>query len=376
MSLLERRYRRLLLCYPRAYRRARADEIVGTLLELASRGRTWPTPREAFNLVRYGLRARLGRPASRSVVVWAGLAAILCGLFAAAAGARLGWETARPLPSVDEARAVFADALPGHKVGDIHRGRAMFTIFGQPLSWDNADTLLSFDANEYELSSTSMGINGRPPIDHLQTLRTAQDRLRAAGWTLYRVRVTNAVECDGPSCDPNNLPQTHTLLAARGDTVLTLRLTDYRELPANDPKHALSINDDSTYLSAELQRPTPWAANAAAAIAGLLGVIAGWMMFGWASRRTEGRPVLQGLTTILYGLAMLVCGMPTALALTFASVYHAGEPYPSRHPLWEWLGQPAFMTLFVLASASVTLALALAALPRRRVGQARRDVPA
>ena len=57
--------RRWLLAYPRAYRRERAEEIMATVVESGRSG-----PRVVANLVRHGLRARLGRPASRTVVFW------------------------------------------------------------------------------------------------------------------------------------------------------------------------------------------------------------------------------------------------------------------------------------------------------------------
>ena len=49
---------------------------------------------------RRSLRSRLGRPGSRTVPVWAVLTALAAGLFGAAASARVGWQTAEPLPSV------------------------------------------------------------------------------------------------------------------------------------------------------------------------------------------------------------------------------------------------------------------------------------
>jgi hypothetical protein len=53
---LERRYRRLLLAYPAAYRAERGDEIVDTYLELAAPAQRWPGLADAADLVRGGLR--------------------------------------------------------------------------------------------------------------------------------------------------------------------------------------------------------------------------------------------------------------------------------------------------------------------------------
>ena len=55
---LERRYRRLLLAYPAAYRAAHGDEIIGTLLEAAPPTQRFPVPREATGLLLGGLRSR------------------------------------------------------------------------------------------------------------------------------------------------------------------------------------------------------------------------------------------------------------------------------------------------------------------------------
>ena len=131
---LARRYRRLLFAYPRGYRRARGAELVGALLDAAPPGRSRPTVREAVDLVRHGLRARLGRPASRSVVAWAVLTAVISGVFTAAFATRAAWETARPVPRTAEARAMLAEILPGQEFAGIEDAPAQFIIYGQPLS--------------------------------------------------------------------------------------------------------------------------------------------------------------------------------------------------------------------------------------------------
>ncbi|CCH20392.1 hypothetical protein [Micromonospora lupini] len=59
MTDLERRYLRLLAAYPADYRRARGAEIVGTYLDLAAPGRRWPSPADAADLLRGGLRQRV-----------------------------------------------------------------------------------------------------------------------------------------------------------------------------------------------------------------------------------------------------------------------------------------------------------------------------
>jgi hypothetical protein len=63
---LRRRYARLLVTYPSAYRWAHGDEILGTLLEAARPDQQIPTPREAASLLLGGLRTRAHQAARQS----------------------------------------------------------------------------------------------------------------------------------------------------------------------------------------------------------------------------------------------------------------------------------------------------------------------
>ena len=63
MTPLERHCRLLLRAYPAWYRRERAGEMLGTLLEASPPGRRWPSLRDARSLVIGGLRVR-------GLVVW------------------------------------------------------------------------------------------------------------------------------------------------------------------------------------------------------------------------------------------------------------------------------------------------------------------
>jgi hypothetical protein len=58
---LERRARMLLRAYPADYRRDRADEVIGTLLEATPDGRSVPSARDARALIAGGVRARAAR---------------------------------------------------------------------------------------------------------------------------------------------------------------------------------------------------------------------------------------------------------------------------------------------------------------------------
>ncbi|MER6949556.1 hypothetical protein ABT294_36640 [Nonomuraea sp. NPDC000554] len=69
MTTLERRYRRLLLAYPRTYRATHGDELLDVLLESAGPGQSVPAAREALGLIFGGARARIVHLATGST--WA-----------------------------------------------------------------------------------------------------------------------------------------------------------------------------------------------------------------------------------------------------------------------------------------------------------------
>jgi hypothetical protein len=75
---LERRFRLLLRAYPAWYRRERADEMLGTLLEASPPGRSWPSLRDARGLIIGGLRVR-GPLAPCLSMLWAALGALGAG---------------------------------------------------------------------------------------------------------------------------------------------------------------------------------------------------------------------------------------------------------------------------------------------------------
>jgi hypothetical protein len=58
-SALERRYRRLLGCYPAQHRRAHGEEMLGVLMTGARAGQRWPRLSEAIDLIWAALRIRL-----------------------------------------------------------------------------------------------------------------------------------------------------------------------------------------------------------------------------------------------------------------------------------------------------------------------------
>jgi hypothetical protein len=350
---LARRYRRLLLCYPRAWRRERGEELVATLLEAAPPGRTRPSAREAANLIGHGLRARLGRPRSRSVVVWAALTAVICGLFTASLATRLAWETSRPMPDQAEAAAILAEIMPGQAMDGIYVPSGLFTMYGEQLSLKMLDSLLFGDGNEYALSATTASRDGVSTLPVEQPAAAIEQRLRDSGWTVYGVTHHDLYSCAGPPCDPTAIPQDTRLFAERGDTTIAVEL-----MPR---QHA-----DSTFLSVSLSRTTPAAVLPVSIVGGLLGAAAGWLVFGWASRRAQAPHPVRVVVNVLFGITVTLWWPPVLYVAPFMVNHHVGEPHPSWHPLWEWLGQPTFSLFLVAGCAAALLGLALAALPSRR----------
>ncbi len=345
-------HRWLLLSYPRDYRRERGAEILETVRDIASTRRGL---RVAANLVRHGLRARLGRPASRSVVVWASIFAMACALFAASFGTWLTWLGSRPLDHRELAAAVH-QLYPDKEVSDIDRADppAVFMIYGSPLSWASVHSLLSGDGGEYSLAGIGASFNQLPADNRPQVLAELQQRFQAAGWDYSEPVYSDAYGCipDDPRCDPTSIPSNITMYAQRGDNILEIR-----------------INDDSTtpLMNLGMSRATPWTAYSAGVVAFLLGALGAWCLFGWASRRTErGHLAAQGLAKFLYGFAMFLWWAPIMLGVSHGVPHHLREPHYRWHPLWEWLGQPVLSLPFLLGAVMLALALGLAALPRRQ----------
>ncbi|GAA4466034.1 hypothetical protein [Phytohabitans houttuyneae] len=345
MSHLERRYQRLLFTYPRAYRRSRGEEMVGLLMDAAPPGRTRPTLREAANLVRHGLRARLGRPASRTVVVWAALTATICGLFGAAVATRLAWETARPMPDRAETAAILAEVAPEHRFTDIQVAPALFTFYSQRVRLENLNHIVFPDGGEYSQATGTANATGAPPMPAAAAVTRAEARLRHAGWRIHPRSADAYESCTDKMCAAMARITMTTVTAGRGDTVLTATFTEPR------------VDAAAPYLSVGLQRTPPPAVLPAGVAGGLLGAALAWLLFGWASRRTEGRvgPVLCLAATLFFWWA------PSAVALPSMVDHHLDEPHPIPHPFWEWLALPALSVFFLAGVATALLGLALAA---------------
>jgi hypothetical protein len=285
---LERAYRRLLLAYPRRFRRDRGTEILTTLLDAAPPDRRRPTAWETVDLLAGGARARLLPPPGAAGAVLATVVALLVGIGGAAAAGWLGWQASTTMPS---APAVTETAQ---------------VVFGQPAQAPVPDPgdPLDLDWLGMRTAPGEEGNTGPQPASgavHLR-LRTgtqdvaavlagARERMAADGWRLDE-------------------PTAGVFWASKDDRVVRVAA-----LPGDrDPDGGGSWSiDDPVYLMASVHRPAP-AAVTTLALAGLLaGAVTGWLLAVWALHaRARHRSRLRTATVVL-GLSSVALGVTTVL---------------------------------------------------------------
>lgn len=335
-SALDRRYRRLLVAYPRAYRRERGTEIVHTIADAAPPGRVRPTVPEAVNLVASGLRCRLGRPGSRLVVALSLLTALLAGFVGAAGSSRLAWQTAAPLPSDGSALATFRTAVPGGP-GHVDRQRDRF-LFGYTWEkswWDGAKEaagMAGFD--DYGAGALGLSAQQRRHGPAHRYAATAAARLRADGWQVS----PESYACQGSPCPAGRFTEFN---ARKGTTVLSYSATVVR--PASG---GLAVDPSGDWISAGIgfYRTRPALVPPAETVGGILAAALAWLLFGWISRRTWRRhPLVQAPTYLLYAAFLVLWSIP-ALALAFFTAVTHGHPSPNN---WGTPADELFMVLIV-----------------------------
>jgi hypothetical protein len=140
---LEQRYRRLLACYPRAFRAGHEEEMLVVLMASAPIGRRRPGVADSANLISHALLMRLGPRAPRSVptVFWAvrlmALGAVLelvaLATVAATQGA-LSRAITRHFPAIS---AAHAHSLAHHSVSAIAIGAPIGAVVWLVLAWAN-----------------------------------------------------------------------------------------------------------------------------------------------------------------------------------------------------------------------------------------------
>lgn len=313
----ERGYRRLLRAYPPGRRR---DELLDTLVEAAPPGRRHPTVREAANLLRHGMRARLGRPASRGVVVLATLLALVTGFAGAAAATRTAWEFVPGYPSGAALAEIAGTVFPGTPVEHWSNSRSLFFDVSER---STMRVLTSGHDEDFEFATLELY-----PAAHFLTgdyhtwAPTAQGRLVAAGWEVSEGRVTGPTDIATGAVD-----DTGRLFTATRDG-LALRVEAATDV-VGTPAGAFDV-------TATLDRLTPWYVHAAALLGLLAGALAGWLLTGWASRRTETAGGGVRVLTALSAGSALVLLLPQALVgYLILGVDLLGDGPPGK-PFWTY----------------------------------------
>ncbi|MBL7258588.1 hypothetical protein [Paractinoplanes lichenicola] len=310
---MSRGYRLLVRAYPPGRRRG---ELLDTFAEA---GRVRPTAREAVNLLRHGLRARLGRPASRGVVVLATLIALVTGFVGAAVAARIAWEFAPAYPSGARLEAIKESVFPGLRPVSERNGDGLFFDVGER---SYGEVFLYGHDEDFAFSTVWIGPDGNfIKGDYPAWTAAAQQRLVAEGWQVSDAEVTGATWIATGEIDDSG----RAFTATRGGLSLSVQTeTDVVDTPAG-----------SFYASAELNRLTPGWITAAGVLGLLVFALLGWLITGWASRRTQdARGTVRSLTREPAVLALVLL-FPQALLGLIGMVREPLAGGPPIAPFWS-----------------------------------------
>ena len=314
MTEADARYRLLLRVYPRGPRRA---ELLDTLLTTAPR----PGPRVVADLLRHGLRARLGRAGSRAVVVAAVLVSLVGGFLAGSAFEALGWAATPRLPGT--AAAVAEVVTPGRPAPDRGDPGPITSVH----SWTH-----------YLVGGDDEDAYGRISIDATPGggLAVTRERLANAGWH-YR----------GASGDGFWATKGGFAVEVTTETPLT---------EAEDPIAGAPGTAPLTVL-VDIVRIQPVWLTVLALLGGLAGTLATWFLFGWISRRTA-ELTGPGVLAVLFLVLMLPQAGLGASLFTSDALYLAMPSAPPWVSLFKLFGWAMFVLALLIAALSVLIAAA------------------
>lgn len=310
--------RLLLLAYPKGPRR---DEVLDTLTMAAEAG--GPRP-QSLNLIRYGLRARLGRPHSRTIVALSLLLALAGGFLAASVTNRLVWEAGPGLPGAARAQGIADLVAPGLTLalygGDVFGDGPFGYPPGQEVSARKLYDQVPSTAETGEVAAFMTGL---------------RHRLEAAGW---EITDQHALGGDDPAEGQG--------LVARRDGLI------------------LHVGDHPDTLIVFVNAAEPVWISLVTVGGGLLGAVAAWLLTAWASRHAaNGRPasVLAGVAA-WFGL--LLIWLPLHQARAYPVELITGD-YSPGYPFWAgltWVSE--FGPIAALSVIMFAVALGLALLGR------------
>jgi hypothetical protein len=311
---LGRRYRRLLWAYPPGRRR---DEVLDTLMEAAPAGRTRPSMRETLNLLRYGLRARLGRPAKPSVVVLAVLVALFTGCAGAGVASRLAWNAVPDYPSGTALAEITGTVYPGVPTEGQRTGDGLFEDVMEP---STVQVLLQGHDEDFGFAQYEFG-PGFMKGDYREWTNATAARMEAAGWEVHDLGPTGATWIATGELDESG----RSFWAKRDGLAIDVSSeTDVVDTPAG-----------SFFSTATMARFTPWWVTALGGVGWLLGFLVGWLLTGWASRRTEeATGAVRSLTREPAVVALLLV-TPQAVLATVAFLLEPFQTTTPVAPFWS-----------------------------------------
>jgi hypothetical protein len=297
---LARRYRRLLLTYPRSYRRANGTEIVTTLLDAAPAGRTRPTRAEAVDLILGGVRYRFrvrGPLAVVGAITATLIAAIAVGAFAAFAA----WQTAEPLPPDGQAARMIRPLIPATVTPVSNREDVIFD--DSPQFTDPRWVYLVGGTDNYHVGKVWYEFAEPSGGDD----RAVVDRMRAA------------LAADGWRLGPTHqwAPGVETV-AYRGPYRMEITTADV---------------DTAGDMRLTITRTVPGAVLPATTVGIGIGALAGWLFAAWAARTLRrGRGLLAAFAVV--GFSLGVFGVLPATVMSAAGLVAGYQTPHDPVPVW------------------------------------------
>jgi hypothetical protein len=344
-DVLQRRYSRLLMAYPRWHRRERGLEMLTTMLDAAEPGRRRPAVADAMDIIRGGLRCRFRpprgfRPRAATVIVV---------LFAALAGSTIAarWAASILAPTPTESQAATAAGVALGKAPRNVPGPVETCPYYCFHEWvDGGDQIVTFDVPFDENSGVDYVtvVSWEPYGEEAPVTDGARARLAAAGWVLGDL----TVQGNG----------TRYFTATQGG--LSLYMIAAREV---------SIPT----VIMQVEHRIPVAVPLAAGIGLPIGALIGWLLAVWIlQRRRRQQPVVRAVSGVWGLLTLMIMGAVVTQNLQlfgFALLSRGGgEATATNVALLPASGVSALLftpVLTVILAVVVLVNLPLAALPTR-----------
>jgi hypothetical protein len=349
---LYRRYRWLLLAYPRSYRRRHGGEILTTLMDAAGPGRTRPTATEVRDLFVGGLRQRFRLPVGRLSVLAAVLTAITVGGLGAAVGSAGGWATARSAP--DDATVV---GLAELAMGDKHR-----------LDLQRVDS--AFGLRDSTVAGTAMFTTS-------WSAEATRTRLEAAGWRV------GPAETPRPRDDDGATPTDVVRLVAERDG-LVLEVSVHTFLPGQTASSPDGSDPAGSFALVLVDQAQPAVVVPLMVAGGVLGLLVGWIIAARVGYRLRRAVLWQRVPLAVLANGALLLLAPWTLAAWFttgevlltAVTGRAATDRPTgsaAHEAYAYIVGPNGFAVGGALVGVFVIALAYAARPGKRVAEVRLD---